>query len=220
MTQSIRTVIGESVPITGLALISFQIDESKYPYYAYIVDNLAYDVILGADILTHYQSVINFDTSKLQLPPPTDIPPPCPVPDFSCSVHATMTCVLPPFSESVIPANLNASSQNVATSSLVGLVESSSRLIERYSLCGAAELVQVSGNNTIPFRVINPTSQPVTIYRRTNLGQFSSYEQPPVVFIIVSNTAPNVQPTSTSPSASQTFIDLKPGAHDAILVGR
>ena len=66
----------------------------------------------------------------------------------------------------------------------------------------------MSGNNTIPFRVINPTSQPVTIYHRTNLGQFSSYEQPPVVSIIDSNTAPNVQSTSTSPSASQTFIDL------------
>ena len=49
MMQSIRTVSGESVPITGLALIPFQIGESKYPYYAFIVDNLAYDVILGAD---------------------------------------------------------------------------------------------------------------------------------------------------------------------------
>ena len=191
-------------------MIPFQIGESKYPYYAYIVDNLAYDVILGADLLTHYQSVINFDTSKLQLPPPTDTPPPCPVPDFSCSVHATMTCVLPPFPESVIPANMNASSQNVSTSSLVNLVESSCRLIERYSLCSAAELVQVSANNTIPFRVINPTSQPVTIYRRTNLGQFSSYEyeQPPTVSIIDSNTAPNLQPTSTSPSACRPSLTL------------
>jgi hypothetical protein len=72
MTQSIRTVSGESVPITGLALIPFQIGELKYLYYAYVVDKLAYDVILDADLLTHYQSVINFDTRELSLPPPTE----------------------------------------------------------------------------------------------------------------------------------------------------
>ena len=174
MMQSIRTVSGESVPISGLALIPFQIGECQYPYQAYIVDNLAYDAILGADFLTHHQSVINFDTSTLQLPPQTDTPPP-PPPDFSCSVHAVRTCVLPPFSESIIPADLNDFAPVVATCSLVGLVEGSPRLIECYNLCGAAALVQVSENNTIPFRVINPTFQPVTIYRRTNLGQFSIY---------------------------------------------
>lgn len=209
MTHSIKTVSGESLPIDGLTLSKFQIGENIYPFYAYIVKNLTYDVILGADFLTHYQSVIDFDSSTLQLPPPTDTPPPCPIPDFSCSVHAAMTCVLPPFSESVIPANLHDSAQNVSTSTLVGLVESSSRLIERYSLCGAAALVRVSGDNTIPFRVINPTSQPVTIYRRTNLGKFSSFEPPPVVSIVDdSSTVPNVQPSSTSNSTSETFIDL------------
>ena len=68
------------------SLIPFQIGEFKYPDYAYIVDNLAYDVIFGEDLLTHYQSVINSDTGKLQVPPPvdtpppTDTPPPCPIP--------------------------------------------------------------------------------------------------------------------------------------------
>ena len=93
MPQSIRTASGESVPITGLALVPFQVGEYKYPYYAYIVDKLAYDGIIGADLSTHYQAVINFDTRKLQLPPPTDTPPPfsytyghttahtCPIPD-------------------------------------------------------------------------------------------------------------------------------------------
>jgi hypothetical protein len=49
----------ESVPIDGLALIKFQIGQYIYPSYAYILENLAYDVALGA----------------LQLPPPTDTPP-------------------------------------------------------------------------------------------------------------------------------------------------
>ena len=56
------------------ALIPFQIGESIYPFYTYIVKNLAYDVILGADFLTCYNSTINFDSNTIELPPPTDTP--------------------------------------------------------------------------------------------------------------------------------------------------
>ena len=38
----------ESVPIDGLALIKFQLGQYIYPSYAYILENLAYDVALGA----------------------------------------------------------------------------------------------------------------------------------------------------------------------------
>ena len=126
-----------------------------------------------------------------------------------------MTSVLPPFSESVIPAKVHDSAQNVSSSRLVGLLESSSRLIERYNLCGAAALVQMSEDNTVPFRVYVslrvPTFQPVTIYRRTNLGTFSSSEPPPVVSNVDSRTAPTEQSSSTSQSPRETFVDL---SHD------
>ena len=95
--QSIKTVNGEIVPVQGLALIPFQIGESIYPFYSYIVKNLAYDVILAADFLTYNNSTINFDSNTIELPPPTDTPPPCPTYAFSCSVHASLTCILPPF---------------------------------------------------------------------------------------------------------------------------
>ena len=60
-------------------------------------------------------------------------------------------------------------------------------MAERYQVCGAAALVRVTTESTVPFRIINPTSQPVTIYRCTNLGQFSSYEAPQVVSVINTN---------------------------------
>ena len=129
--QSIKTVNGKIVPVQGLALIPFQIGESIYPFYAYIVKNLAYDVILGADFLTYNNSTISFDSNTIELPPPTDTPPPCPTYAFSCSVHASLTCILPPFSESILPAVLNDSLLTPTTSSRVGLVESNSSLAER-----------------------------------------------------------------------------------------
>ena len=60
-TPSIRRVSGELLPIEGAVLLTFQIGAYKYPFYSYIVDELAYDVILGADFSTHHACVINFD---------------------------------------------------------------------------------------------------------------------------------------------------------------
>ena len=84
-----------------------------------------------------------------------------------------------------------------AKSSRVGLVESNPSLAERYSLLGAVALVTISDTNTIPFRVINPTSQPVTIYRRTNLGHISLYQQPPAVSVIDTNQTETPSTSST-----------------------
>ena len=44
---------------------------------------------------------------------------------------------------------------------------------ERYQIIGAAQLVKVSNNNSIPVRLLNPNSQPVHIYRRTKLAEIS-----------------------------------------------
>ena len=68
------------MPIKSVALVPFQIGQYNYTFCAYIIENLAYDVMLGADLLTHYKSVIHSDTRELPLPPPTDTPPPCPLP--------------------------------------------------------------------------------------------------------------------------------------------
>ena len=67
LQQDTRTVSGESMPIKGVALVPFQIGEYNYTFYAYIIENLAYDAILGSDFLGHYQSVIDFDNHSLRL---------------------------------------------------------------------------------------------------------------------------------------------------------
>ena len=46
-----------------------------------------------------------------------------------------------------------------------------SELRHRYSVFGAAELVKVSSDATIPVRMVNPSSQPVMIFRKTT-GRF------------------------------------------------
>ena len=47
-------------------------------------------------------------------------------------------------------------------------------LPHRYSIFGAAEIVKVSENGTIPIRSVNLSTQPVKVFRETRLGDFAS----------------------------------------------
>ena len=55
-----------------------------------------------------------------------------------------------------------------------GIVIPRSDLPHRYSIFGAAEIVKVSENGTIPIRIVNPSAQAIKIFRKTRLGNFSS----------------------------------------------
>ena len=57
-----------------------------------------------------------------------------------------------------------------------GIVIPRSDQPHRYSIFGAAEIVKVSENGTIPIRLVNPSAQPVKVFRETRLGDFSSVE--------------------------------------------
>ena len=77
--------------------------------------------------------------------------------------------MLPPMSESVIPVKPNIP----LPAGYTCLVEPDSRLVERYHIYGASQLVSLSPDFTFPIQVLNPTNKPVTIYRRTNMGLFT-----------------------------------------------
>ena len=54
-------------------------------------------------------------------------------------------------------------------------------MAERYHLQGAASLVTIAADQTVPFRLINPTSRPVTLYKGATLGTFSAADRDPVL---------------------------------------
>ena len=85
------------------------------------------------------------------------------------TVHALATYILPPMSESVIPVYPKSSLPVGKT----GLIEPSAKLIDCYHVCGASRLVSFSEQHTFPFRILNPTQKPVTIYCCTTVGTFT-----------------------------------------------
>ena len=160
----LKTVSGEALPVIGRFVTTIEIAGGIYSCTFVVVRDLTYDALLGRDFLRANGAVINLKDGTLLLDSNSDEHPQ----ERACPVRVFSTCVIPPSSEAVIPASLDS---NYAPGD-VGLIEASMHLIERYHLQGAAALVALSAGHTIPFRLINPTSKPVTLYRGATLGTF------------------------------------------------
>ena len=112
----------------------------------------------------------------------------------------------------MVPAKFNAISQQ---SNAIGVVAPRSTFPEKYSVFGASELVRVSEDGTIPLRIINPSSQPVKICRRTRLGDFE-VDPSIATFELNSLGCPDAPPSPTFDSSHRNYSDL-PDLSDSIL---
>ena len=172
--DSIKAVSGAVVPVLGQLQLPFQIENHTYSFKALVIASLTYEAILGRDFLEYYKAKIDLEQQTLCLgadsfsfpafegfsEAPVLQPP-------SYSIHAQSTFLVPPRSEILVPAVIH---QDVEINS-VGIVDPRDELAARYNLIGGATLVKVSTEKTIPFRLLNPTNQPIKIYRCTRLGE-------------------------------------------------
>ena len=175
LLPSVHTVSGEQLPVRGQATLTFLIGDRAYISNTLVIANLSYPVVLGRDFLTQCDSVIDLKEHTLTLGACNVVPLQCSFPVASSnteepiSVHACATYILPPLSESVIPVSPKSSLPVGKT----GLIEHNPKLAEKYHVCGASQLVSLSEQHTFPFRVLNPTCKPVTIYRCSTMGIFT-----------------------------------------------
>ena len=97
---------------------------------------------------------------------------------FICEVHTKSVFIIPPQSETLVPGTLGSTSPVDST----GFIDTRAELAERYHILGAAQLVKVSHSQTVPIRLLYPMNQPVHIYHRTRLAQFSVADPEIVTF--------------------------------------
>lgn len=171
---TIKAVSGAEIPVLGQLEIPFEIDQHIYKFQALIIECLTYEAVLGRDFLEFYNAKIDLGQQLLHLEHDSDVmfdgfPNLSSEETKVCSIHGQETFIIPPLSEVLVPATLG----NQFDTNTVGCVEPRHELTERYNILGAAEIVAISDQNTIPIRLLNPTNQPIKIYRRTRLGQFS-----------------------------------------------
>ena len=173
---TISAVNGQSIPVLGQVELPFSIHGKTYAFKAFIIETIAYDVILGRDFLEHYKAKIDLQNHVLELlgdTPTRELLPSVDLDDHRepniCFVHAKTSFVIPPNSEVLVPGDLG--SQRPLGE--VGLVQSRDDLPSRYNILGAAQLVKTWEGNSVPVRLLNPTEQPIKIFRRTRLGTYT-----------------------------------------------
>lgn len=145
-----------------------------------VIESIAYDVILGRDFLERYQAKIDLKEHVLELGhnepygEQFDLPSePDPDKPNICSVHAMSSFILPPQSEVVVPGELG---KNFQIGEVV-LINPRDELPHRYNIMGATQIVKTWEENSVPVRLLNPTEQPVKVFRNTRLGEFTPVDQ-------------------------------------------
>jgi len=169
--RSLRAVNGQNMTILGQVPVPFTIGNKIYTVFALVADGLTYDVIIGKDFLQQFDAIINFKDSTLQLTQP---------PNHStfdsvqtkpsvnnATVHVLYTLELPARSETIIPGLVEGS-----LSGTIGILEPLRLLADKLNICGASSLVTLSSNQIVPVQLLNPTTQPITLYRHAVLGNF------------------------------------------------
>ena len=216
--SGLENITSDILNTLGKTVMQFVIQSEIFPFEAYVIGNLTYDVILGRDFLQKFGSKIDFEKGMIEFVSEVDPLPFCNMEgtvsddyvvsgntDLDCSVHADFSVVIPPQSEVVVSARLNAIPQQ---SNAIGVVAPRSTLPEKYSVFGASELVRVSEDGTIPMRIINPSSQPVKIHRRTKLGDFEEVDSSIATFESNSIGCANTPPSPTVDNFHRDYSDL------------
>ena len=161
-TPTLNSVSGEPLHTFGKVVIPLVIGNTSYKCEAEIVQVPGYDIILGRNFLDSHDATIDLASRTLTLKRTESDN----ISEPKLSVRALETCIIEPRKETIIPAKVIQPPMG----EYFGLVEPSNQLPERYNLSGASALVRLDSTGSIPFRFLNPTSEPIKIYRETTLG--------------------------------------------------
>ena len=221
-SESATTVNGSCLTILRKSPMKFVIDSHEFPFEARVIENLSYDVILGRDFLKEFCFKVDFENGSVNFPSEPD-----PLPfkgvhlnddsdltdkAFISSVHASRTFVIPPQSEILVSGELNSLPSAVGIN---GMIIPKSDLCHRYSVFGASELVSVADDGMIPIRLVNPSFQPVKIYRRTRLPDFEEVDQNVAAFEL--NATEKIEETSNYEQLEKHAYSQLPDLSNSIL---
>ena len=229
-TSCVTTISGSPLSVLGKVWLNFVIKSDVFPFEAYVIKDLTHDVVLGRDFLQKYCSRIDFMENIIEFSHPEDT---LPFADSfgddldaevfdNCilSVHADNSFTIPAQSEVVVVGRLSSMPKGVNTSAseIYGLVTPKSDLPHRYSVFGASELVKVSNDVTIPVRMVNPSAQPVKIFRRTKLADFERVDNDLATFEISKNSpSSDAQHNSSDDRQQPNYYSEFPDLSNSIL---
>ncbi len=159
---------GSKLPTNGIGLFTLNIENRTLQQNIWLSD-IEEEGILGWDFLTAYGCVIDAANKKLiigkqptplssnQVQPETELPKKPSV----CRVRVKETVIIPPSSETIIPAQL---SDTLETSE--GLILPKPQFVDKFEVLVASSVVNTR-NETVPLRLLNPSPNSITLYKGT-----------------------------------------------------
>ena len=155
-----KTANGTHIPIEDITTFDRVLGQTNYSCNAFVVSGLSYSVVHGRDFLQQNRAIIDMGAQTVEFlgnnvlqfankdPLPTHFPVKC----FKTEVSDAHCKAVP-------PVTVDSPTNNV-----IGLIEPVEKLLDRYHLAGTASLVCPGTQETIPFRLLNPTEKPVTVF--------------------------------------------------------
>ena len=182
--DSVKTANGHVVFVRGFVSFPVSIGKKDYECEASVVPDLSYDVVLGRDFLHRFCAVIDvkgcfvtFEETNTVYFAVRDTPP------FVSEVEVSETHVIDAQSEVILPVSFS----RFAPQPVIGLLEASPHLSNRYHLLGASSLSRYSEKGVVSFRILNPSTDPVLLHKGTVVGQFAEMHPDDVVIPLQSD---------------------------------
>ena len=154
---------GSSLPFQGRGRFSIRIGDQQVEHDVWVAE-IELDGIIGMDFIKEHNCRLTLGQGRSELTLSGNVTgckgidqlPKC------ARVAAKVTTVIPPRSESLIPAKLIDSCGGAP----LAITEGQERFTKRSQLLVARALVDLSGD-VVPLRLLNPTDQPQTVYQDT-----------------------------------------------------
>jgi len=166
-------VDGSSLPYQGRVRFSIRIGDQQVEHDVWVAE-IELDGIIGMDFIKEHNCQLTLGQGRSELTLSGNVTgckgidqlPKC------ARVVAKVTTVIPPRSESLIPAKLIDS----CGGALLAITEGQERFTKRSQLLVAKALLDLSGD-VVPLRLLNPTDQPQTVYQDTIAAWCESVER-------------------------------------------
>ena len=151
--ESIVLANNQPVNISCTAVVTATVNGCIQTSGVYVLDQTSDPLILGTDYLKRNGTVLNFDKMSVS--------------DSRSLIHFKQKLLLSPNSETVvwvkIPQYMNTGSQGICTGS--------AHVLEK-GLMVARSIAFVSNTHMVPLKLLNPTSDTITIYKNKPIGSF------------------------------------------------
>ncbi|XP_028404818.1 uncharacterized protein LOC114527387 [Dendronephthya gigantea] len=164
--ERVVSATGQPLGILGTCKLRIRLGGVDVYHTVLVASDITQDCLIGVDFLVKYDCKINFEMSSVNVGGREVSMGNRFEEGWTCK-QVRLAVTVPGEHEMIMSANVGAISDEVT-----GIIEPCPEFVSKHSIL-VAQIVTKPQDNHVPVRLLNPSQDPVTIYRDTTLGTFS-----------------------------------------------